>query len=120
MYAKADNDPKPTDQDRPAIDHKMSALSFAQNALDEFPSARLSLTRLCPHRALFYLTVRVQAEHTEGNKSMIFRALASKNPWVWGEPQGALKTQLAKTEIANLQFLRFYYCQILRPSLTPI
>ena len=37
MYAKVDNDPKPTDQDRPAVDNKMSVLSCAQNALDEFP-----------------------------------------------------------------------------------
>ena len=37
MYAKTDNDPKPTDQDRPAMDNKMSVLSCAQNALDEFP-----------------------------------------------------------------------------------
>ena len=84
MYEKADNDPKPTDQDRPAVDNKMSVLSCAQNVLDEFPSARLSLTRLCPHRALFCMTVRVQGEHTEGKKRMIFRAYASKNPGVWG------------------------------------
>ena len=68
----------------------MSVLSCTQNALDEFPSARLSLARLCPHRALFRLTVRVPLEHTEGTKSMIFRAYASKNPGVWGGPQGAL------------------------------
>ena len=109
MYAKADNDPKPADQDRPAMDHKMSVLSCPQNALDDFPSARLSLARLCPHRAWFCLTVHVPLEHTEGNKSMIFRAYASKNPGVWGGPQGALKTQLSKTVIANLQFLRFSY-----------
>ena len=93
MYAQADNDPKPTDQDRPAMDNKMSVLSCAQNAHDDFPSARLSLARLCPHRALFRLTVRIQGEHTEGNKSMIFRTYASENPGVWGWPQGALVAQ---------------------------
>ena len=93
MVAKVDNDPKPTDQDRPAVDNKMSVLSCNQNALDESPSARLSLARLCPHRALFCLTVRVQGEHTEGKKRMIFRAYASKNPGVWGGPQGALMAQ---------------------------
>ena len=71
----------------------MSVLSCPQNALDDFPSARLSLARLCPHRALFRLTVRVPLEHTEGDKSMIFRAYASKNPGVWGGPQGALVAQ---------------------------
>ena len=71
----------------------MSVLSCAQNALDDFPSARLSLARLCPHRALFCLTVRVPLEHTEGDKSMIFRAYASENPGVWGGPQGALVAQ---------------------------
>ena len=45
------------------MDNKMSVLSCTQNALDDFPSARLSLARLCPHRALF---------------------------GVWGWPQGAL------------------------------
>ena len=75
------------------MDNKMSVLSCAQNALDEFPSARLSLARLCPHRALFCLTVRVQGEHTEGKKRMIFRVYASKNPGVWGGPQGALMAQ---------------------------
>ena len=48
---------------------------------------------------------------------MIFRAYASKNPGVWGRPQGALLAQIGKTEIANLQFLRFSYCLKLRPSL---
>ena len=33
MYAKVDNDPKPADQDRPAMDHKMSVLSCPQGAL---------------------------------------------------------------------------------------
>ena len=89
----------------------MSVLNCGQNALDEFPSARLSLARLCPHRALFCLTVRRPLEQSEGKKRMIFRAYASKNPGVWGRPQGALR--------ANLQFLRFCYCQILTPSLTP-
>ena len=37
MVAKVDNDPKPTDQDRPAMDNKMSGLSCTQNVLDEFP-----------------------------------------------------------------------------------
>ena len=50
---------------------------------------------------------------------LIFRAYASKNPGVCGRPQGALLAQIEKTEIANLQFLRFSYCQELRPSLTP-
>ena len=75
------------------MDNKMSVLRCTQNALDDFPSARLSLARLCPHRALFRLTVRVPLEHTEGDKSMIFRAYASKNPGVWGGPQGALVAQ---------------------------
>ena len=87
MVEKADNDPEPTDQDRPAMDNKKSVLSCTQNVLDESPSARLSLARLCPHRALFCLTVRVQGEHTEGKKRMIFRAYASKNPGVWGWPR---------------------------------
>ena len=39
------------------------------------------------------MTVRVQVEHTEGKKRMIFRAYASKNPGVWGGPQGALMAQ---------------------------
>ena len=47
----------------------------------------------CVHRALFCLTVRVQVEHTQGKKRMIFRAYASKNPGVWGWPQGALLAQ---------------------------
>ena len=71
----------------------MSVLRCAQDALDEFTSARLSLARLCPHRALFCLAVRVQGDHTEGKKRMIFRAYASKNPGVWGWPQGALLAQ---------------------------
>ena len=50
---------------------------------------------------------------------MIFRAYASKNPGVWGWPQGALLAQIEKTEIANLQFSRFSYCQELGLSLTP-
>ena len=37
--------------------------------------------------------VRVPLEQPEGNKSMIFRAYASKNPGVWGGPQGALVAQ---------------------------
>ena len=61
MVAKADNDPKPTDQERPTMDNKKSVLSCGQNALDEFPSARLSLARLCPHRALFSSFVFVTA-----------------------------------------------------------
>ncbi len=93
MYAQADNDPKPTDQDRPAMDNKMSVLSCTQNALDDFPSARLSLARLCPHRASFCLTVRRPLEQSEGKKRMIFPAYASKNPGVWGGPQGALRAQ---------------------------
>ena len=71
----------------------MSVLSCGQNALDEFPSARLSLARLCPHRAFFCLTVRRPLEQSEGKKRMIFRAYASKNPGVWGRPQGALRPQ---------------------------
>ena len=90
MHANADYDPKPTDQDRPSMDNKMSVLSCPQNALDDFPSARLSLARLCPHRALFCLTVRRPIEQPEGKKRMSFRAYATKNPGVWGGPQGAL------------------------------
>ena len=52
MYAKADYDPKPTDQDRPAMDNKISVLSCAQDALDEFPSARLSLARVVSPQSL--------------------------------------------------------------------
>ena len=93
MVAKADNDPKPTDQDRPTMDNKKSVLSCGQNALDEFPSARLSLARLYPHRALFRLTVREALGQSEGKKRMIFRVYASENPGVWGGPQGALRAQ---------------------------
>ena len=93
MVAKADNDPKPTDQDRPTMDNKKSVLSCGQNALNDFPSARLSLARLYPHRALFRLTVREALEQSEGKKRMIFRAYASENLGVWGGPQGALRAQ---------------------------
>ena len=75
------------------MDNKKSVLSCGQNALDEFPSARLSLARLCPHRALFRLTVREALEQFEGKKRMIFRAYASENLGVWGGPQGALRAQ---------------------------
>ena len=84
----------------------------------EFAPNEVTLTRLCPHRALFCSTVCETLEQLEARKRMIFRAYASKNPGVWGGPQGALRARLEKTEIANLQFLRFSYCQILRPSLT--
>ena len=68
-------------------------MSCGQNALDEFPSARLSLARLYPHRALFRLTVREALGQSEGKKRMIFRAYASENLGVWGGPQGALRAQ---------------------------
>ncbi len=62
---------------------------------------------------------RVQVEHTEGKKRMIFRAYASKNPGVWGGLKEHCLHRAETTEIANLQFLRFCYSQVLRPSLTP-
>ena len=50
-----------------------------------------------------------------------FPSLCLKKSRGLGRAQGALLAQSEKTEIANLQFLRFSYCQELRlrPSLTP-
>ena len=83
----------------------MSVLRCTQNALDEFPSARLSLARLCPHRALFRLTVREALEHTEGRQRMIFRVYASENPGVWGGPQGALRQNNGNRKFAIFAIL---------------
>ena len=66
----------------------------------------------CVHRALFCLTLRVQGEHTEGKERMIFRAYASKNPGVWGWPQGALLAQTRNN--GNRKFTIFAIQLLLR------
>ena len=61
MYAKVDNDPRPTDQVRPAVDNKMSVVSCAKHALDESLSVRLSLARLCPQSIVLFDRVRTSS-----------------------------------------------------------
>ena len=50
---------------------------------------------------------------------MIFRAMPEKIPGFGAGPKEHWRHSVKTTEIANLQFLRFRYCQELRPSLTP-
>ena len=67
--------------------------SLSKPVLGQRNRIRVSLARLCPHRASFCLTGHKTLDQPAGKKRMSFRAYASKNPGVWGWPQRALMAQ---------------------------
>ena len=98
------------DKARTSINGHLQAPSLQKS---ETPTSAKQKTTEAAHRHRFNSKGTIE----DGKTRLQNRSIKSFTALGW--PQGALRVQLEKTEIANLQLLRFSYCQILRPSLTP-